>query len=181
MGTMTYVGLLSCSTKKLDRSAPARDLYSASTLFRLSLAYLETFCDQVYVMSALHYLVELDRVIEPYDRRLPTRKRELDQWGHITGCRIVGRHGRFARYMMLAGADYVIPVRREMTTYLGHRPVAKGSDTYAWQGVPHANIATPLDGMQIGERMSWLSHRRDEPKTASQKRDEFFAGAFDAA
>lgn len=65
------IGLISCSAQKLDRPAPARELY-CSPLFKKSIAYAEPRCSTTYVLSALHGLVALDQheLAEQLGRRL---------------------------------------------------------------------------------------------------------------
>ncbi|MEX1263849.1 MAG: DUF6884 domain-containing protein [Actinomycetota bacterium] len=60
------VGLVGCVKKKLERAAPARDLYS-SPLFRGRRAYVERTCGRWFILSAKHGLVDPDEVLEPYD------------------------------------------------------------------------------------------------------------------
>lgn len=74
---ITYV--IPCGGGKLDRAAPARDLYTGS-LFRHALVNVERLAAmdvdegrgpaRVLILSALHGLVELDTVLEPYDQRM---------------------------------------------------------------------------------------------------------------
>jgi hypothetical protein len=63
------VGLVGCAAQKLQRPAPARDLY-VSQLFKKASAYAEKTCDRWYILSAKHGLVHPDTVLEPYDLRL---------------------------------------------------------------------------------------------------------------
>lgn len=69
----TYV-IIPCSGAKLDRSAPARQLYTGS-LFRLALAAALNLTDAelVRVLSARHGLVGLDTELAPYDVRMGER------------------------------------------------------------------------------------------------------------
>jgi len=144
------IGLVSCSARKLAVAAPARELY-CSSLFRLSLAYAEARCSAVYVLSALHGLVELDRVLAPYNRRLGG-KAERERWGRLVASSLVTRHGREVDYLILAGADYAGPLATELRTIDGHR---RG----AWRGVPPERILTPLARMPLGPRLRWLSEQ----------------------
>src|SRR5699024_5048348 len=64
------VVLIACSSRKLDRSARARDLYQG-TLFRASLDWAESQKpDEICILSAKYGLVDLEQVIEPYDLTL---------------------------------------------------------------------------------------------------------------
>lgn len=73
--------LLACSAGKLDRPAPARELYTGQ-LFLLSLQVAEAMADTVLVLSAKHGVVTLDQVLEPYDLSLADlEKHQREQWG----------------------------------------------------------------------------------------------------
>lgn len=144
------IGLISCSAQKLDHAAPARELYT-SPLFRRSLAYAEATCSVVYVLSALHDVVELDRVIESYNRRLGGKK-ERQAWGRRAAQRLVAEHGRDTAYMILAGSDYADPLSVALWTLDGHRGDG-------WRGVARGLIHTPLAGMSVGLRLRWLNEQ----------------------
>lgn len=62
-----------CGGEKLSRAAPARDLY-VGQMFRntlgAALAEAEGTDAEILVLSALHGLVRLDQVLEPYDVRM---------------------------------------------------------------------------------------------------------------
>ena len=64
------VGLVSCTSQKLERVAPARELYSASPNFRKWVGWVEVSCDHWFVLSAKHHLVHPDDVLAPYDQTL---------------------------------------------------------------------------------------------------------------
>lgn len=134
------IGLVSCSAQKLARLAPARELY-CSPLFRLSLAYAERRCASVYVLSARHRLVELDTVLEPYEQRLGAA-REREQWGDAVARELVERHGGDIAALLLAGTEYVDPIR------LGFLITPGARELY---------IADPLAGLQVGQRLRWLN------------------------
>jgi hypothetical protein len=60
------IGLVGCGRAKRPGRHPARALY-VGTLFRKALAYSEGMYDRTYILSALHGLVEPDRVLDWYD------------------------------------------------------------------------------------------------------------------
>lgn len=69
---MTTAYVVPCGAAKLDRDAPARDLYT-SEHFRRQLRAAELACEEgdvVLVLSALYGLVELNEVLEPYDLKM---------------------------------------------------------------------------------------------------------------
>lgn len=134
------VALVGCSGRKLQRAAPARELYT-SPLFRKSLAYAQTLTSDVFVISAQHGLVPLDHQVEPYDLEL--RKMTDDErawWGlEVTNAlaRLFPREP--LRLVILAGSLYA----DHLTAYdVDHR---------AWK------FEEPLVGLEIGERLSFLN------------------------
>ena len=142
------VGLVACSLQKLERPAPARQLY-CSVLFRKSLAYAERTCDRVYVLSGFWGLVELDQEIKPYNHRLGCK---LDRvaWGMRVAGKLIERHGREVDYVILAGEDYARPLATELRTFDG-RQAGVG------RGVAAHRIRQPLAGMTPGRRLRWLN------------------------
>ena len=186
------IGLIACCAQKSKRrEAPARALYT-SPLFRLSLDFIEPLCTDVYVLSAFHHLVPIDKVIHTYDRRLPTAKKEREQWGRITGSSLVDQYklrnpanAASVEFLMLAGKDYADQVGRELRICggFGDAPADDtGPFTTRWRGVPRDHIHEPLAGMMIGERLSWLK-KRIAARAAGETRSETMAiirGAFRA-
>src|SRR5665647_769093 len=77
---MKTVVLIACVSKKLDKKAKAKNLY-ISSLFKNSLAYAYSLNpDKIFILSALHHLLDLERVIEPYNVTLsnvPKKKRKV--------------------------------------------------------------------------------------------------------
>lgn len=142
------IGLVACSSQKLDRPAPARELY-CSPLFRKSLAFAEARCSKVYVLSAALGLVDLDAVTAPYDRRLGG-KSEREAWGRRVATTLIGRHGREVEYLILAGQDYAGPLATALRTHDGFREDG-------WHGVARERILQPLLGLQVGERLRKLN------------------------
>lgn len=131
------IALVGCSGPKLDRAAPARQLYT-SQLFRSALALAEHRHDAVYVVSAKYELVPLDRVIEPYNLTMSVVAKE---WRTIWGVRvwdsILRRHQGVDRQIYVyAGKDYAQPIRQA--------------------GFHAATFHEPLARMQIGQRLRWL-------------------------
>jgi hypothetical protein len=134
-----------------------------STLFRAARAYAETFGDFWYIISARRPdkfgdtcgWIHPDTVIKPYDRTLKGLGREeIYQWRAWCQADFAGfclEHPEFVRrpsetgkrhntivdlsVVVLAGKDYVEPLR---DTGFGRL------------------IETPLEGLQIGERVQWL-------------------------
>ena len=77
------LAIIACSASKLDKAAPARDLYTGA-LFKASLAVAEALSDRVVILSAKHGVLELDAVVEPYDVALASMdKSQRLIWGDM--------------------------------------------------------------------------------------------------
>ncbi|MGE5609776.1 MAG: DUF6884 domain-containing protein [Bacillota bacterium] len=131
------IGLLACCSRKLPHAAPAKNLY-CSALFKKQRAYIETVCSEWAILSAKHRFVLPDQVIEPYDQTLHGMKaRDRERWGFIA-CNMLRAHWpdwSERQFIVLAGADY----RTGVLCCL--------------------NCTFPLDGMEIGEQLHWLTEQ----------------------
>ena len=83
---MAKIVLLSCTKSKLDKAAPAQELYSASPMFQKTLEYGKALKpDKMYILSAKHHLVPLTKELAPYDKTLKEMpKAEKEKWGEET-------------------------------------------------------------------------------------------------
>ncbi len=130
------VGLVSCSKSKLNEAAPARELYAPSFIFSRSARYVETHCDEWFVLSAKHGLVHPDAVVEPYDETLAGAPKAVrDEWAEGVRQVLQARYaGRPVKFVLMAGRSYSGAV--------------KGLD---------AEVVEPLKGMGTGFRRRWLA------------------------
>jgi len=130
------VALISCCGLKLDGPAPAEQLYQ-SQLFKKNLAYAKLSADQVFILSAKLGVVSLDQVIEPYDFTLTKQTKSFKlSWSQLVAEQLKLKLPAEAEITILAGRsyrDYLIPLL----------------DSYS--------IQVPLEGMGIGEQLSWLT------------------------
>lgn len=105
------VAFIGCSAQKLDRPAAARELYTGA-LFKLALQYAELVADKVYVLSAEHGVVSLDRELAPYDARL--RAENSKGWGREVSQSLVSSglldQARDREVLFLAGETYFAPL-----------------------------------------------------------------------
>jgi hypothetical protein len=141
---MTHIVLVGCGSEKIATAAAARSLYTG-TLFTSSLAYAERLKpDAIYIVSAFHGLVELDAVIEPYDRTLTgTPVKERLAWGQRIAEALRGRHHEpDVRLTILAGAIYADAIEWGLRWRNGERST--------WQ------VEMPLQGLPIGQRLRRL-------------------------
>ena len=122
--------LVGCSGPKLSAPAEARDLYT-SALFRKCRAYAERSGSSWLILSALYGVVEPDRVIAPYEYRLP---RGASAWGERVGLALRGVRGPL---IALCGRDYVDP----------------------WRKLVRAQVSEPMAGLGLGRRLQWLDEQ----------------------
>jgi hypothetical protein len=142
--------LIACVSKKRDKKAKAKELY-ISQLFKSSLAYAnKQNPDKIFILSALHHLLDLDEEIEPYNvtlSNIPKLKRK-------SGLKMLGPKEKIAwgktvieklskqtdlqndEFIILAGHEYVKPIIT---------------------GISH--LANPLNGLRQGERIKFLNER----------------------
>lgn len=133
------VGLVACGSAKLDRPAPARELYIGN-LFRAAADYAERSCDEWLILSALYGVVVPDQELAPYDYSLvgaPVARRRawaIGVWRDLAEWR-----ARDARFMLLAGDAYA----RFLEPLLGS-----------------TNVDRPLRGLGLGRQLAWYAARR---------------------
>jgi|GEM_PF-4829405 len=68
-GDHVTIGLVSCGKTKAPEACAARDLYQGE-LFRRASAYAERTYDHWFILSAQHYLVHPDEVLDPYEKSI---------------------------------------------------------------------------------------------------------------
>ena len=111
-GKFRRVILASCAATKLDRPAPAADLY-ASPLFRAARCYAEASGHPWFILSARHGLVEPTTVLEPYDTKLTDLKPdERSAWAdRVTRALYHRGFGGWGVFELHAGNAYARPLR----------------------------------------------------------------------
>ncbi len=144
------VFLVGCSAQKLHVSVPiaARELYQ-SQLFTKALAYAEREGDEVFILSARHGLVELDRKLLPYEWTMRDVGGDAERRGWAGGvCFRLAVHHEFAglpvELVLLAGEAYAGPVREK-------------AKIYGW------SVQEPLKGLMVGRRLQWLTKALGSP------------------
>lgn len=147
---MKTVVLVGCGKSKLSRPAAAKDLYTGA-LFKKARAYAERIGDEWAILSAKHFLVMPNEVIEPYERQLKGLSPDyLRQWIWNTNWFIRSRWKVWEnkiRFICLAGQEYA--------QAFDHEILSNGAKIDA---------EFPLAGMGIGQRLQFLS--RKENRTA---------------
>ena len=134
---MRTVTLVACAATKLDRPAPARELYR-SDLFAKSSTYAQRL-GEWYILSAAHGLVHPDTVLEPYNVTLDDMTRDERM---VWGCRVAWRLPMFNiqadRCVVLAGRAYRDPIMAALRRRF-------------------AEVVIPLEGLGIGHQKQRLA------------------------
>lgn len=138
---MKTIVLISCGAKKAKEELKAENLY-ISPLFKKSLAYAKTLTttDNIYILSAKHHLLPLDKVIAPYDVSLQkdiTKKEDRTKWGkkvieELKKVAVIGKD----KFIVLAGKNYVAPIENSLS-----------------------NLELPLKGKGIGQMLKFLNEK----------------------
>ena len=137
---MTTLYLVSCVSKKRDQACPAKDLY-ISTWFRKARAYVELCGNPWFILSAEYGLLDPTTVIGPYERTLNTMPvAERRAWAERVVDQLHEVLNGFDRIVILAGARYREFIIQDLSKMV-------------------TEIDVPLEGLRIGEQLSWLSER----------------------
>jgi cytoplasmic iron level regulating protein YaaA (DUF328/UPF0246 family) len=131
------ITFIACSSAKLRSAAPAKDLYTGQ-LFRKARALAEKTSDQYYILSALHGLLQPDKVTAPYNYTLKTlSKRERGGWGDRILKDSLWLIPKGSTITLLAGNDYCDPIEGKL-------------------GRNGFHVTRPLKGLPIGKQQQQL-------------------------
>ena len=137
---MKTIILLSCCKQKLNKKAPARELYQ-STGFKKSLRYAQSLHpDLILILSAKHHIVTLDQELEPYDECLNTKSlSEKKEWARICLYQLSKISDlQNDKFIILAGKNY-------------YSELIKGLKNYE----------LPLENLKMGERLQWFDEHTE--------------------
>lgn len=106
--------VVGCGKTKLDRPAPARELYTGS-LFVASRRYAEATGKPWVILSGAHGVVGPRRVIDPYDAGPPETRSGVARWARSCALEVKMRLGSApAVVTILAGVRYAAPLAGEL-------------------------------------------------------------------
>jgi hypothetical protein len=128
--------IVACGSKKLDRPASARCLYTGP-YFKACLAYALTIAPakDIFILSAKYGLIGLNDVIEPYDKRLGDPF-SVTEFSLTTQAEQLGLLGK--RVTVLGGRKYVGLCRK------------------VWR----RGLEAPLEGKGgLGQQIKWMKER----------------------
>ena len=133
--------LISCSKSKLDKRAPARELYTG-TLFKKAVAWAERHGYEWFVISALHGLVTPNQIIAPYNYSLKQRRgaRERELWAYLAISVHLTSH--------VAKGSHAFLVMPELYRRYVQHELDRQAITYT----------NPLQHLAIGKQMNWLDN-----------------------
>jgi len=165
---VSRVVLIGCVKGKLDRPAPARDLY-ISDLFALRRRYAEASGHPWGVLSALHGVLDPDRVIAPYDWTIAQRWTKTGGFYHWAGSVIQGcyflRSGvtNHSSYDERAATDFTSRLTVEIHAGKDYVDLIRMCGLPQWP--PTVHIEHPVAGMGIGEQKQFYRHNEYEYPT----------------
>jgi hypothetical protein len=133
------VGLVGCVKTKLDRPAPAGDLY-ISPLFVGRRDAVERSCDRWFILSALHGVVSPGDGLAPYDHTLSgASRRERRRWSAQVVAALREELGQLQdiTFEIHAGSAYT------------DHGLIDGLEAFG------AEIELPVRGLSLGEQLAW--------------------------
>jgi hypothetical protein len=163
------IAIVGCGAAKLDRPAPARDLYTGG-LFRAAVADVEGRGLRYRILSAKFALVQPWHVLPPYDQRLADALAALDALGSDFRKRylaiIAGHLGNWSQGIGWGATErpvYVSPheaVVVEVHAGAAYVNVVREA-LELWPGRGRITLEEPCRGMEIGERLAFYARRRE--------------------
>jgi len=153
--------LIGCTKTKRTEPSPARDLYDPSDLFRRRREYAEMSGKPWAILSALYGVVNPDRVIEPYDTTIDSRRTKDGGglgWavGVVQAChRIAGTELR----MDNGHLEYATPITVEVHAGVDY---VRTIQDYAVRFAEKITLLHPVAGLAIGEQKQWYSLLKEE-------------------
>ncbi len=135
---MKKIVLISCVSKKLDCKAKAKNIY-ISNLFKKNIKYAGSLNpDRIYILSAKHGLLNLNKEIKPYDQTLNRMHSEsIKKWAH----KVLRNLKKVAdlnndEFIFLAGEKY----RKYLIPFI-------------------KNYEIPMKGLPIGKQLKFLKDK----------------------
>jgi len=135
---MKKIVLISCCKQKKSIPSPAKDIY-ISTLFKYSFRYANTLHpDKILILSAKHGLLELEEIIEPYNKTLNDFTLiERKKWSN----------------------SIIVDLKKIADLDFDHFTILAGN-RYCQFILPHLNhYSRPLEGLSIGKQLQFLKKR----------------------
>jgi hypothetical protein len=93
----------------------------------------------MFILSAKHHLVPLNKELEPYDKTLKEMSADEKEKWSVETTNQMKSHGlnlNKDKFIFLTGGEYMKPFIKY---------------------IPESNIETPMSGKRMGERLQWLN------------------------
>lgn len=143
MGGIMKIALISCTSRKMDSSCRASDMYLPSPRFKLAYDYAKKNADLVYILSAKHGLLYENEIIEPYNETLNGKSfDERKAWAEKVLFKLSEIHDlKQDAFLILAGRVY----NEFLLSELNH-------------------VELPLEGLSMGRWIPKLRELNNESK-----------------
>jgi len=138
------LGLISCTKSKRNYSCAAKEMYSASELFRKAYDFCTRNYDYVAILSAKYGLLLPDEKIDPYDLTLKSMgETEQKKWAERVFSQLSSKLPMtdISRVFFHAGLAYRTHLAKLLES----------------QGI---RCIVPLEGLSIGEQVAWYMRQR---------------------
>jgi hypothetical protein len=153
---MADIALISCTKSKRSSTSPAALLYT-STLFNKSLLYSQTIARRTYILSAKHGLLNLDDTIDSYELSIKSLNSvQRTEWASKVGERLKQVVTARDTVHLLTGREYYVPL---LDCFKDIR----------------CTVSFPLQGLSLGNRVSWLKEHNLENALAAAHADFYSA------
>jgi len=136
------VGLVGCVKEKAAQPLPAKDLY-VSTLFRGRRGFVERSCDQWWILSAAHGLINPDAVVAPYDVTLKDAGRS---------------ERRIWTQSVLAAIDHQVGLSRGDVVEIHAGSEYRDFGLVDGLEARGCEIVVPTEGMKIGRQLQFYKN-----------------------
>jgi hypothetical protein len=128
------ISFVACAKRKANKKCIAEKMY-ISTLYTYSLQYAKEHSDIVYILSAKHGLLALDKIIDPYNETLNDKSdKEIKEWSKKVFNNLIQLNLENNNFLYLCGNNY---------------------KKYLMQWLPGED---PLQGLGLGKRLQWLKN-----------------------
>lgn len=145
---MADIALISCTKSKRGSASPAALLYT-SALFNKSLLYSQTIARRTYILSAKHGLLNLNDTIDPYELSIKSlNPLQRAEWALKVG-------GRLKEVITARDTVHLLTGRAYYTPLLEYFKQIR------------CTVSFPLEGLSLGNRVSWLKAHNHENALAA--------------
>lgn len=132
-----HLVLVACGKNKQPSTCEARDLYTGD-LFRKSRKWAELHGDDWAILSAKHYLLRPQDIVDPYDETLNNASsQKIEHWSKCAIRLLCAGYPHARQVTFLAGGKY----RRHLSQWLSGIGIS---------------VSAPMSGLGIGRQLAWL-------------------------